>query len=197
MWSMKRFKINRLIKKLKSFQQARIHNQPSEQALKVEIDGYYKLAAIYIGLHGSKKFPFAREMVQECYRKASELEDANAAYILGKDLLEEAKFRDDLQKNGVFAGPINGHAVVRLFGEAHAYLQVAEKHQHVEAKRLEGLSYINGWGVEADKKHGFDLIVASIEQENSWDRVPQIFAALGLNKTEFFSELAQYRNNKG
>ncbi len=47
-----------------------------------------------------------------------------------------------------------------------------------------------------DKKRGFDLIVDSIDQENSWDKVPQIFAALGLNKPEFFSQLTQRRQQK-
>lgn len=72
----------------------------------------------------------------------------------------------------------------------------AEQLKHVEAKRLHGLCYINGWGVEVDKKRGFELIVESIEQENSWDKVPQIFAAMGLNKPEFFSALTQHRNSK-
>ena len=50
--------------------------------------------------------------------------------------------------------------------------------------------------MELDKKVGFELIVESIEQENSWDKVPQIFASMGLNKPEFFSALTQLRNNK-
>lgn len=193
---LRRFKINRLTKKLKSMQQSRIHSQPSEEVLKKEIAGYHKLAAIYKSLQGKKKFPFAHEMVLECYRAASSIDDSIAAYELGKSLLDEAKFRLDLQKNGLFANPSNERQMTHFFEEALAYLSAAEKLKHVESKRLHGLCYINGWGVDADKKKGFELIVASIEQENSWDRVPQIFASMGLNKPEFFSELTQHRNGK-
>lgn len=191
-----RFKINRLTKKLKAMQHYRIHNQPSDEALQKEIAGYYKLAAIYKGLLGKKKYPFAHEMVLECYRAAANIDDANAQFLLGKDLLEEAKLRDELQKNVVFANPSNERQMHQLYEEALAYLLVAEKLKHIQAKRLRGLCYINGWGVTADKKSGFELIVESIEQENSWDKVPQIFASMGLNKPEFFSELTQRRNTK-
>ena len=196
MWLLTRFKINRLVKKLKSMQQNRVHNQPSEDVLKKEIAGYHKLAEIYKSLNGKKKYPFAHEMLLECYRAASTIDDAAAQYELGKNLLDEAKFREDLQLKGIFASPSNERQMNQLYEEAHAYLLAAETLNHVEAKRLHGLCYINGWGVTADKKRGFELIVASIEQENSWDKVPQIFAALGLKKTEFFSALTQYRNSK-
>lgn len=197
MWGITRLQINRLTKKLKAMQQNRVHNQPNDETLKKEIAGYYKLAAIYHALWGRKRYPFAREMELECYRAAAALDDANAQYNLGKVLLEEAKFRESLQVNGVFANPSNERQAKQLYEEAHAYLVAAEKLNHVEAKRLRGLSYINAWGVEGDKKKGFELIVESIDQENSWDKVPQIFASIGLNKPEFFSALTQFRNNKG
>ena len=196
MWLITKFKLNRLTKKLKGMQQYRVHNQASEEALKKETIGYHKLAGMYQALHGKKKYPFAREMVLECYRAASTIDDSSAQYSLGKCLLEEAKFRLELQKNGVFASASNERRMNQLFEEALAYLQAAESLKHIEAKRLRGLCYINGWGVPEDKKSGFELIVASIEQENSWDKVPQIFAAMGLNKPEFFSELTQMRGNK-
>ncbi|HAT9519670.1 TPA: hypothetical protein JBC96_14495, partial [Legionella pneumophila subsp. pneumophila] len=56
-----------------------------------------------------------------------------------------------------------------------------------------GLCIINGWGVESDKNAGFELVVDSIEQEGSWDKIPQIFASMGLNKPEFFSAIMQRR----
>lgn len=196
MWGITSLKIKSLTKKLKSMHDNRIHNQPSDELLKKEIAGYHKLADIYKGLQGKKKYPFAREMILECYRAAAAVEDPSAQYILGKSLLDEAKFREDLQLNGLFTSPSNERQVKQLYEEAHAYLIAAEQLNHIEAKRLHGLSYINGWGVEADKKKGFDLIVESIEQENSWDKVPQIFASMGLNKPEFFSALTQRRNNK-
>lgn len=193
----RRFKINRLNKKLKSMQQSRVHNQPSDEVLNKERADYHKLAGIYKSLQGKKRYPFAREMVLECYRAAAKIDDAIAQYELGKSLLDEANFREELQNIGTFASPSNERQAKQLYEEAHAYLVSAQKLDHIEAKRLQGLCYINGWGVTADKAKGFDLIVASIEQENSWDRVPQIFAAMGLNKPEFFSALTQHRNGKG
>ena len=169
----------------------RIHNQPNEESLKKEKAAYFQLAKIYQSVIGNKKFPLAREMLLECYRAAAGIEDATAQYLLGKYLLEEARFREDLQANGLFASPSNDRQSKMLYEEAHAYLIAAQTLRHIEAKRLYGLCYINGWGVEADKKKGFDLVVESIEQENSWDKVPQIFAAMGLNKPEFFSALTQ------
>ena len=196
MWYFTNFKINRLIKKLKVMQQNRIHNQPGEDALKKEMAGYHKLAGIYKSLEGKKKYPFARDMLLECYRAASTIDDAVAQYTLAKYLLDEAKFRESLQLNPVFANTSNERQMHQLYEEAHAYLLAAEQLNNVPAKRLHGLCYINGWGVAADKRKGFDLIVDSIEQENSWDKVPQIFAAIGLNKPEFFSALTQHRNTK-
>jgi len=190
------FKINRLIKKLKAMQQNRIHNQPGDDALKKEMAGYQALANIYKSLEGKKHYPFAHDMKHECYRAASSIDDPVAQYTLGKCLLDEAKFRESLQTNEVFANPSNERQMHQLYEEALAYLQAAEQLNSIEAKRLHGLCYINGWGVAPDKKKGFELIVDSIEQENSWDRVPQIFASIGLNKPEFFSALTQHRNSK-
>ena len=73
----------------------------------------------------------------------------------------------------------------QLYEEAHAYLSSAGALQHAEAKRLHGLCYINAWGVPEDKEHGFKLVVESIELEQSWDKVPQIFASIGLNSGLF------------
>jgi len=191
---LKRFKINRLIKKIKSLQQSRIHNPASDEATKKEIALYHTLAVIYQSLHGSKKVPFAHDLARESYRAASTLDDSEAQYILGKDLVDEAKLRADLQEKGTFASPSNEKQMNQLYEEAMAYLVAAEQLNHIKAKRLHGLCYINGWGVVSDKKKGFDLIVESIDEENSWDKVPQIFAALGLNKPEFYSALTQHRN---
>lgn len=188
-----RFKINRLNKKIKSMQQIRVHNQPNDENLKKEIAAYHRLAAIYQSLIGKKKYPLAREMVLECYRAASTIDDSVAQYLLAKQLLDEARFRQELQTNGIFSSPSNERQAKVLFEEAHAYLIAAQALGHIEAKRLYGLCFINGWGLEVDKKKGFDLVVESIDQENSWDKVPQIFAAMGLNKPEFFSALTQLR----
>ncbi|OGV46458.1 MAG: hypothetical protein A3F46_07725 [Legionellales bacterium RIFCSPHIGHO2_12_FULL_42_9] len=174
-------------------QRSRLHNQPTDDALKKEREGYHLLAAMYVRLEGKKKFPFAYVAQLACFRASAMLDDAPAQYILGKKLLEEAKLRESWEAAGVFASQSNVRNMTQLYEEAHAFLMAAEALSHVEAKRLRGLCYINGWGVPEDKKKGFELIVASIQQENSWDRVPQIFASMGLNKPEFFSALTQMR----
>jgi TPR repeat protein len=188
------FKINRLVKKLKSLQQARLHNQASDDAIIKEIAGYHRLASIYESLQSKKKWPFARVMYLAVLRASSMLDDTFAQYLLGKTLLNEAKFRESMQTAGVFASEYNQGQMQDLYREAHAYLLAAEKLNHIQARRLHGLCYINGWGVPVDKDRGFTLVVESIEQENSWDKVPHIFKELGLNKPEFFSALMQRRN---
>lgn len=190
----KRFKINRAVKKLKSMQHFRNLNQPSDEILKKEIAGYFQLAAWYEALQGNKKFPFAREQALVCFRAAAMLDDMEAQYQLGKRLLDEAKCREILQQSEVFASESNASDVKRLYKEAHAFLTSATEYKHIAAKRLLGLCYINGWGVDVDKNHGFDLVISSIEQENSWDKVQKIFAEIGINESKFFSELFQHRN---
>lgn len=191
---LKRIKINRLLKKIKVMQQSRVLNLPSDEVLAKEIACYHQLAGIYTSLHGNKKCPFAREMLLAVYRTSSMLNDATAQYLLGKNLLEEAKVREHLQSEGVLASEKNDRQMHECYFDAHAYLLSAQKLGHIQAKRLSGLCYINGWGVPVDKNTGFELVVESIEQENSWARVPQIFKEIGLNKPEFFSALTQRRN---
>lgn len=191
---LKRFKIRKLTKKLKAMQLNRIHNQPPDEVLAKEIGFYHELATIYNSLIGNKAYPFASEMASACLRGAASLDDSEAQYQIGKKLLDEAKFREQCEHDGLFASPSNERQMHQHYEEAHAYLQTADKLGHTLAKRLLGLCYINGWGVTSDKDKGFELVVASIEQENSWDKVPQIFESIGLNKPEFFSALTRHRN---
>ncbi len=191
----KPYKIKRLTKKLKAMQLNRIHNQPRDEVLAKEIALYHELGGLYSSLVGHKLHPQAAVMVTACLRSAADLDDANSQYQLGDKFLQEAKFREDLQREELFASPGNERQMKRLYDEALVYLKNAEKLNHSEAKRLHGLCYINGWGVETDKDKGFELVVESIEQENSWDQVPQIFAEIGLNKPEFFSALMKRRSN--
>ena len=188
-----RWKIKRIIKKLKSMQAHRVHNQPCDAMLKKEIANYFELAALYSQFRSNKKSPYPQLMKEECLRAAAGLDDAQANYQLGCITLDEAKFRDNLEKDSVFKSVVNAQKCQKLYEEAHAYLSVAVGLGHIEAKRLKGLCLINGWGLEIDKKRGFELVVASIEEEGAWDRVPQIFAAIGLNKPEFFSAIMQHK----
>lgn len=189
----KRFTIKSLTKKLKAMQQNRRLNQPADEVINKEINSYLTLASLYQSFKNKKKYPFSEHMATECIRAAASLQSSSANYELGRKLLEEAKFRDQLEKGILFANTSNERQSRQLFEEAHAYLLNAEKLGNFQAKRLRGLCYINGWGVEPDKNKGFDLVVDSIDQENSWDKVPQIFAEIGLNKPEFFSALGKRR----
>jgi hypothetical protein len=193
MFSWKRFKINRLTKKLLTMQRYRMHNPPTEESLRKEIEGYHLLAEMYHKLEGHRNFPFAKESRLAAYRAAAMIDDVNAQFILGRLLLDEGRVREEWEQ-GLFASQSNIRMMGILFEEALGFLEAAEKSQHVEAKRLRGLCYIHGWGVAQDQQKGFQMIVDSIQQENSWDKVPQIFAGLGLNKPEFFSQLTQIRD---
>lgn len=193
MFNISNWKIKRISKKLKVMQANRVNNQPGDDVLKREILYYFELANLFKKLKGNRKFPYSEIMLVECYRAAADLNDAAAHYQLGYLFLEEAKYRLNIQNEGVFASPDNMQKSQQLFQQAHIHLQAAEKLGHVEAKRLRGLAIINGWGVVSDKNAGFELVVESIEQEGSWDKVPQIFASMGLNKPEFFSAIMQRR----
>ncbi len=181
-------------KKIKALKHDRALNPTSDEAIAKEINLYMNLAKIYRSVKNRKKFPFAEVMVDECYRAAASLDSVEAQYILGSKLLEEGKFREKIEQEELFANLSNKRQQQQLYEEAHAYLLAADNLGHIKAKRLRGLCYINGWGVDSDKRKGFDLIVESIDKENSWDKVPQIFAEIGLNKPEFFSALAKHRN---
>lgn len=189
----KRFKIKRLQKQLRVISAARLNHTSSTEALQKEISLYFSMAKLYESVIGKKKHPFAREQALACYRAAAALDDAPAQFLVGQKLLEEARMREELQSGGLFASEANATYLKMLYHDAHGFLLAAEKHQHIKSKRVRGLCYINGWGVPIDKNIGFDLVVASIEQENSWDRVQKIFAELGINQSSFFSELFQHR----
>jgi len=193
MFNINRWKINRLAKKIKSMQLNRVNNEPTDQLVRKEIASCFELAALYKKLIGKKNSPFAEIMVIESYKAACNLNDPSAHYQLGQLFLNEGKYRQNLQNDGVFSSEENQKRCISVFEQAHAHLLAAEQLGHIESKRLRGLAIINGWGQPADKNAGFELVVASIEQEGSWDKVPQIFAAMGLNKPEFFAAIMQKR----
>ena len=171
----------------------RVNNQPNDQVIKREILYYFELAALYKKQIGKKNIPYAEIMMVECYKNAANLNDSSAHYQLGQLFLNEGKFRQTLQNEGVFCSEENQKRCISAYEQAHAHLSAAEKLGHVEAKRVRGLAIINGWGQPSDKNMGFELVVSSIEQEGSWERVPQIFTAMGLNKPEFFAAIMQRR----
>lgn len=186
-------KLKSLTAKAKIFRQNRLNNQTKKDAIDKEIKLYKTLATIYDSLIGKHKYPFAEVMRNETLRAAASLEDIDSTYQLAEILLEEAKFRENLEKEEVFGSTMNARYVKILYEEAHAYLLAAQKLGSIEAKRLLGICYIHGHGVKLDRDQGFDLVVASIEQENSWDRVPEIFASIAKDDPELFSALMKHR----
>ncbi|TAL60574.1 MAG: hypothetical protein EPN84_09265, partial [Legionella sp.] len=154
MFSLKRWKINRLVKKIKAMQAYRFNNQPGDEVLKKEIAHYFELAKLYEHLRCNAKYPEALMMEMECYRAAAAIDSAEAHYILGKMGIEEGKLRQKLIDQGLFNSPENQVQCQLAYAEGHKHLQAAEKLNHIEAKRLRGLSIINGWGVASDKEAG-------------------------------------------
>jgi hypothetical protein len=190
----KKWQIKLCTKKIKAFQNAREHSQPSEEQLVKERKLYEKIVKLYSAVKKKKKFPFANVMILEAYRKASEIEDRDAQYKLAIHCIEEAKFRQAVQQEHVFASSLNEKKMKDLFAEGLSYLISAENLGHILAKRLHGLCYINAWGVSENREKGFAMVVESIDLEKSWDKVPQIFASIGLNKPEFFAALTNMRH---
>lgn len=183
----RKFKINRLKKKLQKLQADRIEQGKSH--LKEEINTYIELAKLY---KKNKPGEFTEIYVMECYRAAAHLGDANGQYFCAKWLMDRARFWENWEK-GLFGSKIHQKYADALFKESIQYLIEAEEQGHPLAKRLHGLAYIRGWGLLENGDEGFKLIIASIEQENSWDRATKIFEDLGLNTPEFFSKLVSHR----
>lgn len=190
---LKQRKIKRLTAKLKRLKQSRLQNAAAYENVAKELKIMKSLTAVYQKLIGHRRFPFAEDMVKETLRAAVLLEDKGAAYALAERLLEEAKFRSDLEKEGLFSSSINAKYAKQLYAEAHAYIEAAIKLGNAEGKRLLGVCFIKGFGVEVDRTKGFDLIIASVEDENSWDRVPEIFSAIAKDDPELFQALMRHR----
>ena len=185
--------IKKLLKKVKAFQAARESAEPSESALKKEIKTYLKLISIYQKFIGNKRHPHAHLKMVECYRVAAGLKDPESCFVLGKIMLDEGNCRQALEEEGFLTHPVNQKDRDKCYEQAHVYLEAATQLGHIEAMRLLGMCYIHGWGKPADKDKGFDMVVNSIDKDNAWDKLPDIFARLGLNKPELISELMQYR----
>lgn len=193
MFNFRQRQINKYLKKIKAFQVGRQNAEPSESALNKEIKAYQNLIKIYQKLIGNKHYPHAELKAIECYRVAAGLRDKEACFYLGKYMLDEANCRQQLENDGLFSHPVNQKARDNCFEQAHIYLEAATKLGHTEAMRLLGLCYIHGWGKSTDKEKGFDMVVNSIDKDNAWDKLPEIFSRLGLNKPNLIAELLQHR----
>ncbi|MGE3920617.1 MAG: hypothetical protein AB7F64_06705 [Gammaproteobacteria bacterium] len=162
-----------------------------------EIKAFLDLAQFYDKHANDKHYPFAKIEALEYYRAAGHSGSSEAQYIFAQRKLELAKFWQKWAE-GPLSMDIHQKIAKQCFEDAFQYLISAENHGYPLAKRLHGLAYIHGWGVTQDKDKGFQLIVASIEEEKAWDRATTIFAELGLNSPEFFSSImaAKNKNNK-
>ena len=185
----KKLKINRLKKKLKKLQAARENGKGN---LKEEIATYFALARVY---EKSKKYDPADIYALECYRAAASLGDAVAQYRCAKRLIDKGRFWSEWA-HGMFGSKIHQKYAEDFFAEAQTYLIESENQGHALAKRLHGLAYIHGWGLQQNKDEGFRLVLASIEEEGAWDRATKIFEEMGLDTPEFFSKLMSHRPNR-
>lgn len=184
----KQRKLNRLRKKVGILSSNRLTNPVSDSLVKKEINLYKKLAVVYDSLTKSKKFPFAREMAIESYRLASELGDSEASRIVGQRLLEKGQFWDGMTDT-LYFDQVHDSYKKTCFDAAVLFLKTASDKGDAIGKRLLGVAYVNGFGVEIDMDQGLKLIMESLDLENAWPRSAQIFAELGLNKPDFFTKL--------
>ena len=185
-------KARKLQKKITLLYKQRQSNSVSDADLAKEIAYNLELAEYYDKKRWNTHFPYAELLAQEAYRAAASLNDVNAQYLLSKRLVKMARFWQE-RSQGIYAMQVHQRYANDLYEEAFAYLETAEKQGHALAKRLHGLAYINGWGVEKEEEKGFQMVVDSIEQEKAWDRATQIFTELGLNKSEFFSSIMRQK----
>lgn len=193
----KKIKEKRLLKKIKALVEQRKLNQVNDTQLVEEINLLNQLAKLYGQLQKYiKEYPYALEMQTNAYRSAANLHDNKAFFWLGQELLRHAKACERWQIEEVISSEFNQQQKENYYLQAHAFLESASK-TNTDAIRLLGLCYIHGWGYEIDRKKGFGLIVESIDQDNSWDKLPEIFSKMGLNKPEFLSELIRFRTTGG
>lgn len=184
---LQKIKLKKLLKKLTKLHNSRIEN--GKGSITDEITAYFNLAAWY---NRHKKQDPCGIFALECYRAAANLGNASAQYLCGKELMDKGCFWDKWS-TGLFGNKIHQKYAADYFAEGLSYLIEAEQQEHPLAKRLHGIAYIRGWGLQPNSDEGFQLIIASLEQEKAWDRATQIFEELGLNTPEFFAKLIAKR----
>ena len=189
---LKKWQEKRLLKKIKQYQLLRNHNQVTQEQINHEIKLLHMLSDFYHKNRKKKYYPYALQMQENAFRLAAQLGDVGSQLWLGQNLLNHARAREACQPAEVLANADNQKKMDDLYFQAHVYLEQAAK-SSVEAQRMLGLCSIHGWGKPMDRKKGFSLIVESINREDSWDKLPEIFSKIGLNKPEFLKELIKFR----
>lgn len=190
-----KMKLASLQKKLRKFFEDRQQEKASQSDIKKEIELHYELANFYKEHLYDSDVPNAKAYMVENYRTAAILGDVNALYELGRILLDDAKFWEQMSVSE-YGCKVHLKYKNAFYEEALTYLKTAEEQGHALAKRLYGMVLIHGWGIPEDKEKGFKLIVDSIDIEKSWDRATKIFEELGLNKPEFFNAIMSIKQKR-
>jgi TPR repeat protein len=188
-----KMKLNSLLKKAKKLYQLRDSGGATD--IKREIDILLQIARFYDKHLYDKKFPRADILALEYYRAAAILDDVQAQYICSERFFERGRFWSALAAD-TYGTDIHKKYAQENYNEAFNYIKQAEMGGYALAKRLHGLAYIHGWGVEKNTAAGFKQIIDSIEMEGAWDRAAKIFEELKLNSPEFFDALMEYKAAK-
>ena len=186
---LKKGKLGRLIKRAGLLTKNRQTNAVADNVLKKEIRLYKEIAALYDLLAGTSDYPYGREQATECYRFTSTLGDIESMRIVGQRKMEDGKFWTSLTTAIFYDSEVHEKEKNLDFDEAFKFLNTANNHEDVLGKRLLGVLYVNGWGVDADIDKGLKLIIESLDIGNEWQNSSKIFEELGLNKPEFFTKL--------
>jgi len=187
-------KFNSLQKKARKFYEVRQGQQAGNPDMAAEIKLQYELAEFYKNHRFDKDVPHAEIYEFECYRLAAILGDIKAQYLCGKKLLEKGRFWEGMAQTLYTCQAHNKYAY-EAYKEGLTYLETAEQNGYAPAKRLRGLAFMHGWGLPKDYDLGFNLIVASIEEEKAWDKAKEILQGIGLNASEFFAKLAAKKSS--
>jgi len=187
-------KFNSLQKKARKFYEIRQGQHSGNPDIAAEIKLHYELAEFYKDHRFDKEVPQAEIYEFESYRLIAILGDIKAQYLCGEKLLEKGRFWESMAQTLYTCQAHNKYAY-EAYKEGLTYLETAEQNGYSPAKRLRGLAFMHGWGLPKDYDLGFNLIVASIEEEQAWDKAKEILQSLGLNASEFFAKLAAKKSS--
>ncbi|NKB47695.1 MAG: hypothetical protein GKR77_07910 [Legionellales bacterium] len=188
----RRWRLKSLNKKVESLLRQRQNNPVSDADIAKEIQLHMAIGHIYDQHRFDKKIPYAERLALESYRAAAALENPQAQYIVGERLMEFGKFWDRMQTS-LYGCQAHKKYAEQAYQEAFVYLEACDKQQYPKAKRLQGLAWINGWGVEKDFDKGVAWVVDSIEMEGKWDQLTDILTKIELNTPDFFASIRKAR----
>ena len=185
-----RFKLKSLKKKAKYWFDKRERGDSFD--VNKEIKTLLELAKCYEKNRYSKKVPNANILALETLRAAASLGSAEGQYLFAVKQFENGRFWESLAGT-FYDADMHRNYAKQAFDEGHTYLDKAIGQSYPMAKRLKGVAYIHGYGVPVNENQGFDLIIASINDENAWERAPEIIKELGLNNPKFFNSIMSRR----